>query len=494
MLRPVFMVGLFSLALAGRSAAEASIRSAEELLIQDVTVVSPERSGPLPHVDVLIRAGRIVKIGPRLVAPGAQTLAGRGRFLIPGLIDSHVHIASPVGFDNSVASARPDLPAAYRAQVPRAYLAFGFTTLIDLAFDPRTGGAFEAAPLHPRLFNCGPGLRIAGGYGAQRLPKTLKPEDAANLVFEPNSASDWPAGLDPNDYSPKKVVARVAKSGAICLKVYVESGFGLFHWPIPSAETLSALHAEASRRGLPMIVHANSVDAWRAALAARSEIIAHGLWQWDGDRLAADPPPSARAMIRQAAQQGASDQPTLRVVYGENSVFDPSLIDDPRYAIAMPRKLVAFLHTQEGAASRRAAADRYRKNFADPPAVVATAARRASATLGLMQAAGVRLLFGTDTPSEEGGIGNPPGLNGRLEMQHWAEAGVPLRRILRAATLDNAKAFGLAKDLGSIEVGKRADLLLLSADPLHDVSAYDTIETIVLDGRPIARDQLRPPD
>lgn len=494
MLTRVFMAGLFCLALAGRSAVEASVRSDDELLIRDVTVVSPERSAPLPHVDVLIRAGRIAKIGPRLVAPGSQNLAGRGRFLIPGLIDSHVHIASPVGFDNTVASAHPDLPAAYRAQVPRAYLAFGFTTLIDLAFDPRTGASFEAAPLHPRLFNCGPGLRIAGGYGAQHLPKNLKPEDAANLVFEPSAASSWPAGLDPNDYAPKKVVARVADSGAICLKVYVESGFGLFHWPVPSAETLSALHAEASRRGLPMIVHANSVEAWRAALAARSEIIAHGLWQWDGDRMVADPPPSARAVIRQAAQQGAADQPTLRVVYGENSVFDSSLIDDPRYAIAMPRKLVAFLHTDEGAAPRRAAADRYRKNFPNAPAVVATAERRASATLSLMRADGVRLLLGSDTPSEEGGIGNPPGLNGRLELQHWADAGIPLRRILRAATLDNAKAFGLAKDLGSVEVGKRADLLLLSANPLRDISAYDTIDTIVLGGHPVGRDQLRPDD
>jgi hypothetical protein len=386
------------------------------------------------------------------------------------------------------------LPAAYRAQLPRAYLAFGFTSLIDLAFDPRTGDWFNAAPVHPRLFNCGPGLRVAGGYGAQQLPKNLGPQDVADLVFEPNAASYWPPGLDPNGYTPEKVVARAADSGSICMKVFVESGFGLFHWPVPSAETLSALHAEASRRGLPMIVHANSVEAWRAALAARSEIIAHGLWQWDGDRMVADPPPSAREVIRQAAQQGVSDQPTLRVVYGENSVFDPSLIDDPRYAIALPRKLVAFLHTEEGAAPRRAAAARYRKNFSDAPGVVATAGRRASITLGLMQAAGVRLLFGTDTPSEEGGIGNPPGLNGRLELQHWAEAGIPLREILRAATLDNARAFGLAKNLGSIEVGKRADLLLLSADPLRDISAYDTIDTIVLDGRPIARDQLRPPD
>jgi len=494
MLSRVLVAGLLSLVLCGRSGAEPLASTGDALLIQDVTIVSPERSTALPHVDVLIRAGRISKIGAHLSASGARTLSGRGQFLIPGLIDSHVHLAYPVGFDEAIAKTHPDLSAAYRTQLPRSYLAFGFTSLIDLALDPGARSWFDSAPEHPRLFDCGPGLRVAGGYGAQRLPKNLRPQDAADLVYEPSAAAQWPAALDPADYAPEKVVERIAASGAICIKVYVESGFGLFDWPVPSAQTLAALHAAANRRGLPMIVHANSVDAWRAALGAGSEVIAHGLWQWAGDRTVADPPPAARALIRQAAHKRTSDQPTLRVVYGETSVFDPSLIDDPRYSIAMPRKLVAFLHTDEGDAPRKAALARYNKNFPNAPAVIAAAGRRATATLRLSQAAGVRLLLGTDTPSEEGGIGNPPGLNGRLELQLWAEAGIPLSEILRAATLDNAKAFGLAKDLGSVEVGKRADLVLLSANPLRDIRAYDSIETVVLNGQAIARRDLLPID
>jgi imidazolonepropionase-like amidohydrolase len=85
-----------------------------------------------------------------------------------------------------------------------------------------------------------------------------------------------------------------------------------------------------------------------------------------------------------------------------------------------------------------------------------------------------------------------PGLNGRLEMQHWTEAGIPPARILKSATLDNATAFGQGRDLGSIEVGKRADLLLLGADPLESVTAYDAIETIFLNGQPVGRATLRP--
>jgi imidazolonepropionase-like amidohydrolase len=82
-------------------------------------------------------------------------------------------------------------------------------------------------------------------------------------------------------------------------------------------------------------------------------------------------------------------------------------------------------------------------------------------------------------------------LNGRLELQNWADAGAPLPLILRAATLENAVALGLSHELGSIEVGKRADLLLLKQNPLTNVSAYDSIETLFLDGEPIERETLR---
>ncbi len=83
------------------------------------------------------------------------------------------------------------------------------------------------------------------------------------------------------------------------------------------------------------------------------------------------------------------------------------------------------------------------------------------------------------------GWGILPGLNGYLEMRAWASAGIPLETIFRAETVDNAKAFGLAEQLGTIELGKRAGLLLLAENPLSDVSAYDTIEVVIVGGYPV---------
>ena len=88
------------------------------------------------------------------------------------------------------------------------------------------------------------------------------------------------------------------------------------------------------------------------------------------------------------------------------------------------------------------------------------------------------------------GWGCPPGLSGYLEMRSWARAGISLRNIFKAATIDNAKAFGLQDELGTIEPGKRADLLLLAESPLIDISAYNTIRTIIVGGRPIDRQAM----
>jgi len=82
-----------------------------------------------------------------------------------------------------------------------------------------------------------------------------------------------------------------------------------------------------------------------------------------------------------------------------------------------------------------------------------------------------------------------------LEMSNhsrWSsQEGKAIRVPVGGAALDNAKALGISRELGSIEVGKRADLLLLKDSPLISIAAYDSIETIVLNGEPIARESLR---
>jgi imidazolonepropionase-like amidohydrolase len=444
----------------------------------------------------VVRDGRIVSVGgPVQAGRGVRRIDGRGRFLIPGLIDTHVHIGHPAALDDDALEKHPDLLAAYRAQLPRAYLAFGFTSIVDLDLDPKDSAWFEAAPLHPRLYGCGRGVRIAGGYMALGVPPNAAESDFPFLVYEPGRDAAWPATLDRAQHTPERLVQRVADEGGICVKAFVEPGFGIFDWPVPRPATLGALRAEATRRRLAFVVHATSVEAWRAAVTARADVIAHGLWHWKGDRLSAAPPAEARAVVEEAARSGLRIQPTLRVL--RSGIFDASILDDPRLAWSLPPEVIAYLRGGEARAALRAlaasydAAARAAGETVGAERLIAVANERAAATLRLMLEAKATLLLGSDTPSGEG-IGNPPGLNGRLEIQAWADAGIPPAVILRAATLQNAEAFGRSAEIGSIEPGKRADLVLLGADPLKAASAYDSIEMIFLGGEPIGREALRP--
>lgn len=313
-----------------------------------------------------------------------------------------------------------------------------------------------------------------------------------NLVYEPKEAEHWPKALDPSDYTAERAVSRSANAGAICVKAFVESGFGTFNWPYLHTGTLQKIQAAARERKLVFMVHATSVDSWRSALDAHAEIIAHGLWVWPGDFGNSVPPPVASEVVAEAARSGTHVQPTLQTVAGERAIIDPSLLDDPRLTIALPPAVIGYLRSAGGVKARTRLLEDYRKRSPSPgfEPLLNAAIERTRSTFRLMLQDHVSVVFGSDTPGVDG-FGNPPGLNGRLEMQNWADAGAPLSLILRAATLDNAMALGLSNELGSIEVGKKADLLLLKENPLANVSAYDTIETIFLNGEPIVREALR---
>jgi imidazolonepropionase-like amidohydrolase len=118
--------------------------------------------------------------------------------------------------------------------------------------------------------------------------------------------------------------------------------------------------------------------------------------------------------------------------------------------------------------------------------------RRGSLVVRYLAQHGARFLFGTDTPCCPT-VGNLPGLNGYLEMQRLAAAGVSLRQIFDAATLNNAKAFHLEDKIGTVAVGKRANLVLLSRSPLESVEAYDQIEAVWIAGKRLDPASLEAP-
>ena len=213
---------VFALALPAMTLAASQRRqTASRIWITDVTIISPENLDHIAEGSVLIEDGRIVRIERRKgIKEGkdATVVSGKGQFLIPGLIDSHVHLASVPGMQFEMNSgsdtAKPRMIREYFKQLPRSYLYFGYTTLVDLAvIDRRALDDFRQAPLHPDLCDCGPSLPIANGYPMSFAPPAKRFELFPNFIYDPKQAPSIPSEYRAEDHTPAAAVSRVKNSG-----------------------------------------------------------------------------------------------------------------------------------------------------------------------------------------------------------------------------------------------------------------------------------------
>jgi imidazolonepropionase-like amidohydrolase len=462
--------------------------AAQDLRVEHVTIVSPESSQTLPDRNVTVHGGRIAAIVPAAKDTGGRhasaTLDGRGLYLVPGLMDSHVHLGAIPGMTDEQERAHPEIAMAARTQIPRSYLYFGFTTLIDLISTPEEMARWKSHDPVPDTYFCG-GAALMDGYPMNYAPKPQRYARMPYMIVEPQSGAPLPAGVVAAAHTPQAVVARMKSDGAICVKSFFERGFGGVHdLPVPKPETLRALVQAAHAAGLPVLLHANSAEAQTFGLDTGVDILAHGLWNADETAAPGELTPAVKSILDRIIAAQVGWQPTLQVLHGLEDLFNPDFLSDPMLARVLPRSLIDWYGTPEGQVFREAvAAD---LPAADPGAALrhglAVPVGRAAAATGYLAQHGARLLFGTDTPS--GPIyTNPPGLNASMEMQRLIDAGVTPAQIFEAATLRNAQAFRLDHEIGTVEVGKRANLLLVRADPRQTIKAYREIVEVILGGR-----------
>ena len=462
--------------------------------ITDVTIISPERLDHADRGSVLIEAGRITQVdrtGHARAPAGAAVISGHGQFLIPGLIDSHVHLASIPGMDFSQESANAAIVKAYLTQLPRSYLYFGYTTLVDLAVvEPQVLADFRNAPLHPDLFDCGQSLPIANGYPMSFAPPNLRFKAFPNFIYDSSQASSIPAEYRPMDHTPAADVARVKHSGGICIKTYYEHGFGRDqHLPVMSAGMFAEVRHAATDAGLPLMVHANSFEAQQFAEDGGADVIAHGMWNWGALDRRQDLPPEITALLDRIVANRTGYQPTMQVIEGLRVYFDPEYLRMPAIPRVIPPAMLAWLESPAAAWYRSEIADSGMTDSAERAGWDRGPIRRGRQVVAYLAARDAHFLFGTDTPSGPT-YGNLPGLNGYLEMRHLHEAGLTLAQIFRAATISNAREFKIDSAYGTIEPGKIANLVLLRQSPLESVRAYDSISMVFVHGRAIARDSL----
>lgn len=474
--------------------------------ISDVTIISPENLTHIATGSVLIEGGKIVRVERKAgVKPPAHAtvVSGKGQFLIPGLIDSHVHLSSIPGLgiipdevklNEPIAKSFPhqeQMVEDYLKQLPRSYLYYGYTTLIDLvAPAPQELNDFRHEPSHPDLYSCNPSMPFANGYPMSYAPPELRFKLFPNFIYDPAQAASIPAEYKPEDHTPAADVARVKAAGGICVKTFFERGFGnVRNLPVMSPEVLAEVRKAATENGLVMMMHANSFEAQKFGVDGNVDVLAHGMWNWAKLDDATGLPDEIKKVLDEIVEKKIGYQATIQVLGGLAAYFDPDYLKMAAIPKVVPAEMLAWFNTPEGKGFKKEVDDSGRPDAAVWQGIERGPVHHVQLVVGYLASKDANFLFGTDTPSAPT-YGNLPGLNGYLEMQQLQKAGMSLAQIFKAATINNAREFKLDSQVGTVEAGKVANLVLLRKSPLESLNAYDSIVMVWVHGAAVDRESL----
>jgi hypothetical protein len=309
--RALCVIGTLLLDMLLLSTAIVSADSAKTWIV-GATVISPERpdSGHVLHV--LIDGDRIAAVTPTVPADlaGVAVVHAEGRYLIPGLMDSHVHLTGIPAIPYPMRAQHPDLVAAYLRQVPRSFLRYGYTTVVDLIVTaPRPLQTMRAAAARPDIYDCGGALPVPNGYPSQNAPAEYRFQIFPNTVVDPAHTENFPASEDPTTHTPRAAVQRILKGGGICVKTFFERGFGRDrNLPVPSADLMKEIVAAAAAARVPVLLHASSIEAQTFGVDNGISIFAHGMWNWGtytGDQSV---PQEVQAVLDRIVERSISDR------------------------------------------------------------------------------------------------------------------------------------------------------------------------------------------
>ena len=458
------------------------------LIIENARIISPENQTLSSESYIVINGDDIVYTGldkPNLKG-SFETIDAKGKYIIPGLIDSHVHITGTGALSDKEELENPEVVKSFRNQLPKSYLYFGYTTLIDLGTEkPRRLSEFNKAEIKPDLYFVGGGAVIGNGYGMSNWN-----DEIPNFIYQENENYPIPKKFKKENHTPKVVAKRIANSGAIAIKTYYEPGFDPTQppFPTPSLALMGELKREAHKNNLILVVHGNSLEAHNFLGNAKVDIIAHGLWNWGNYRLNSNNriPEEIKKALDLEIENNIGYMPTLQVINGLKALTNSEFLDNPELQNVLPKQLIDYYKSNADVM--------YANVFGDAPKHIISKnfnrlSNQGKINLKYLNDNGGKILFGTDTPSSPT-YGNPPGYNGYIEMLEMDSAGIPLSKILAMATIENAKAFKLEKLYGTVEKGKKANLLILNKNPLIDITAYNDISQVIIQGKLINRSML----
>ncbi len=431
------------------------------IAITHVAVVSMVDDQIAQDQTVLIQGERIVSIAPADRAPppeGARVIDGAGKYLIPGLFDMHVHIVPHIALPREGLDAVEtsiDLAGQYLG----LFLSHGVTTVRNMA-----GSAFLVKVKQ---------AAEAGRYPAPRI-------SLSGPILEERFSWSGIATYALEISSPEaavETVRRHVERGYDCVKIYNHI----------SAPVFEAVMATARDLGLMVCGHVPLPVGLAAAMEAGQDSIEHfrGFDEWLDTRPLDQRTPPAHAgdnyagwrhttarrigeLADLAAQHDTWHVPTMMVENPEGSevVYPPSVMNTVPWTVCQHleglKNVIPF--TPEMRADVREVQASRREMLLE------------------LDKRGVKLMAASDCPGARAML--IPGHSLLLEVASYVSAGLSPYRALRTATVNPARYLGLQDQVGTLEVGKVADMVLLDSDPLADISALFRQAAVFARGRP----------
>jgi imidazolonepropionase-like amidohydrolase len=433
--------------------------STNGLYIDDVTVIDATGAPPQPHRGVMVRDGRIVGIVPgEELGKASEKLAGtwvdgRGKFLIPGLWDMHVHMVFGDWF-----------PRGKEITLP-LFIANGITSVRDM------GGELDVL-------------------------QQWRKEITAGTLLGPRMVISGPMLDGPQPRFPSSVAIKTPENGRRAVDDLKRRGadFIKLQSLIPR-DAVFAIAEEARQQGITFVGHVP--DAVRASEASNAgqKSFEHLIGIFEGSSplenefikgakteskfLSTYDPARAEALFALLAKNQTWQCPTLVWERGGNLLDEKDFAHDSRakYVPAYWKDVTWKRFTDQVMHEFNTDDLATRKRFVEKELEVVNAMHRA----------GIPFLAGTDTPP---GVYIFPGFSLHEELQRFVAAGFTPMEALQTATLNPAKFLGMQDRLGTIEEGKLADMVLLDANPLEDIRNTQKIAAVIVNGRYLSRADL----
>ena len=405
-------------AVAGIAAADTAPPAPRMTALVGGTVVATDGAPSIRNATVLISGDRIVQVGPAdsiSLPAGTQTIAMNGKWLIPGLMNMHVHLGLklPGAAGDSLVDETDTEEVLRMAGNARRSLLSGVTTVRLVGEDHGTDFALRRAiergeVIGPRIKTAGEVIVPTGGHGSLE--------------------ADGPYGL-------ARAVREQIKQGADWIKIAISGGISDPHGDISAApmtdEEMSTLIEVAHRNGIRVTAHNGSNEAARQALRFGIDGFEHGY------HLKLD-------VLKDMKAKGVWLVPTI-VVTQPGALEFYRKIGSPGWYL-----------------------ERVKSTGADHWEMLQNAIRL-----------GVKIALGTDQFPFEPNDGTTATV---AEAELYVKAGMTPLQALQAGTAKAAEMLQMGSDLGSIGIGKLADIDALGADPLKDVHALRTVEFVMKGG------------